>query len=161
LRLASPTAFEVLLWLQSTLLPRGALGGSVWLLWAADVVCLGCGGPALGLVVGCGCSELQQPSPSLFDSACICSSLPSPLESRCDSHYFDSHLSCGGQSCGSGLGGHWRKLCLAYASADNGCASFVTYHVGGVVGTRPGQNTRYPLPVPELPEPEVPDPKFG
>jgi hypothetical protein len=33
---------------------------------------------------------------------------------------------------------------------------------------RPGQNTRYPLPVPELPEPEpelpepeVPDPKFG
>jgi transposase InsO family protein len=34
--------------------------------------------------------------------------------------------------------------------------------------TRPGQNTRYPLPVPklsepepELPEPKVPDPKFG
>jgi hypothetical protein len=34
--------------------------------------------------------------------------------------------------------------------------------------TRPGQNTRYTLPVPELPEPEpelsepeVPDPKFG
>jgi hypothetical protein len=31
---------------------------------------------------------------------------------------------------------------------------------------RPGQNTRYPLPIPELPEPElpgpeVPDPKFG
>ena len=28
-------------------------------------------------------------------------------------------------------------------------------------GFKPGQNTRYPLPVPELPEPEVPDPKFG
>ena len=37
-----------------------------------------------------------------------------------------------------------------------------------VIVYKPGQNTRYPLPVPELPEPgpelpepEVPDPKFG
>jgi hypothetical protein len=35
-----------------------------------------------------------------------------------------------------------------------------------VIQSRPGQNTLYPLPVPELPEPElpepeVPDPKFG
>jgi len=37
-----------------------------------------------------------------------------------------------------------------------------------LLGPKPGQNTRYPLPVPELsepepelPEPEVPDPKFG
>ena len=27
--------------------------------------------------------------------------------------------------------------------------------------TKLGQNTRYPLPVPELTEPEIPDPKFG
>jgi hypothetical protein len=41
--------------------------------------------------------------------------------------------------------------------------------VSGVwITFRPGQNTRYPLPVPELPEPEpelpepeVPDAKFG
>jgi hypothetical protein len=36
----------------------------------------------------------------------------------------------GDRLCGLAFGGLWRKLCLAYASADNGCVSSVTYPAG-------------------------------
>jgi hypothetical protein len=45
-------------------------------------------------------------------------------DSRCKFHRRGSHLACGGRLCGLSFGGLWRKLCLAYASADNGCAIF-------------------------------------
>jgi hypothetical protein len=79
------------------------------------------------LVVGRGCSELQ-PLPS---------SLTVPaFAPRCRhlgvSLRFPS-LQLSSRMCGSGLGGHWRKLCLAFATTDNGCTSFVTYPTGGVL----------------------------
>jgi hypothetical protein len=47
--------------------------------------------------------------------------------------------------------------------AHNLARSLISFVLGRHVWllTKPGQNTRYPLPIPELPEPEVPNPKFG